>query len=172
MGDRKCSECEHYVVKDEKINYEQNGCGTCTQKIYGYELWDCEFQPKEEMPEEKAKPSKWIVTKNAKEAIPKDGCYWVSFYDPHCAARIWVDEIFYSQLDKRWEFTEDRWPVESERFEQIVAYMKSDKPDPFDPEDLTHMFDGVDVLSPVGLSGDEEIRKKIAENSGEGTADE
>ena len=47
MEGRKCSECEHYVVKDEKINYEQNGCGTYTQKIYGCELWDCSFQERE-----------------------------------------------------------------------------------------------------------------------------
>lgn len=47
MEDRKCSKCEHYVVKDEKINYGQNGCGTYIQKIYGCELWDCSFQERE-----------------------------------------------------------------------------------------------------------------------------
>lgn len=44
---RQCDKCAHYVVKDEKINYEQNGCGICTQKIYGCELWDCEFKEKD-----------------------------------------------------------------------------------------------------------------------------
>lgn len=115
----------------------------------------------------KENKGEWIVTTNAKEDIPKYGCYWVSFYDSHCAARIWVDEIFYSQIDKRWEFTGDRWPVESKRFEQIVAYMKSDMPDPFDPEDLTHMFDGVTEIPKDAFKGwtTEKLLKQIRAES-------
>lgn len=45
---RDCKNCKHYVIKDTKHNYEQNGCGTYTQYIYGCESWECEFEPKEE----------------------------------------------------------------------------------------------------------------------------
>ena len=44
--ERKCGECIHYVVKDVKHNYCQNGCGTYDQYIYGCERWDCEFKEK------------------------------------------------------------------------------------------------------------------------------
>ena len=46
MGERNCKECAHYVVKDVKHNYCQNGCGTYDQYIYGCERWDCEFEAK------------------------------------------------------------------------------------------------------------------------------
>lgn len=43
--ERDCRNCVHYVVKDEKHNYDQNGCGTYTQKIYGCEEFECHFEP-------------------------------------------------------------------------------------------------------------------------------
>ena len=46
MGERNCKECAHYVVKDVKHNYCQNGCGTYDQYIYGCERWECEFEAK------------------------------------------------------------------------------------------------------------------------------
>ena len=46
MGERECKECAHYIVVDTKNNYCMNGCGTYTQKIYGCELWECEFKAK------------------------------------------------------------------------------------------------------------------------------
>ena len=45
---RDCKNCKHYVVSDTKHNYEQNGCGTYTQKIYSCEKWECEYEPKDE----------------------------------------------------------------------------------------------------------------------------
>jgi len=44
-AERRCSECIHYKLRDEKLNYEQNGCGNYVQKIYGCELWRCHFEP-------------------------------------------------------------------------------------------------------------------------------
>lgn len=43
---RNCANCRHYVVTDVKRNYEMNGAGTCTQKIYGCEKWECEYEPR------------------------------------------------------------------------------------------------------------------------------
>lgn len=45
---RDCENCTHYVVTDEKQNYEQSGCGTYTQQIMGCGKWDCEFEPRKE----------------------------------------------------------------------------------------------------------------------------
>lgn len=55
---RNCANCRHYVVKDVKNNYEANGAGTYTQKIYGCEKWECEYEPKEEGSEEGRRASR------------------------------------------------------------------------------------------------------------------
>ena len=47
MNERNCKECAHYIVTDTRNNYCMNGCGTYTQKIYGCEVWKCEFKTRE-----------------------------------------------------------------------------------------------------------------------------
>ena len=45
---RPCKACKHYVVTDVKHNYDQGGCGTYDQKIYGCRQWECNFVEKED----------------------------------------------------------------------------------------------------------------------------
>lgn len=42
--ERKCNECQHYVVKNSVSNYN----GDEPTYIYGCELWDCNFMEHEE----------------------------------------------------------------------------------------------------------------------------